>query len=138
MVMILNFPVILIALSEGDWKILLAFTATSSKPLPFTLAFPLSHSRLVYHTLHFWLPILFCSFESWFFPETANENELELEIAITREGDRHLGSDVTLRLVFVPPPDPLTDNDASPGKNEAMFVSVRHHASVFFLQNTLC
>ena len=53
-----------------------------------------------------------------FFPtiEAANENQLELDIVITREGDRSLGSDVILQLVFVPPPDPITDNDANPGK----------------------
>ena len=52
-----------------------------------------------------------------FFPSTvaANENQLELDIVITREGFRSLGSDVVLQLVFVPPPDPLTDNDANPG-----------------------
>ena len=68
-----------------------------------------------------------------FFPiiEAANENEEELEIVITREGDRSLGSDVTLRLVFLPPPDTITDDDAMPGKNMAISVSVRHCASVF-------
>ena len=57
-----------------------------------------------------------------FFPniEAANENELKLDIVITREFDRSLGSNVTLRLVFVPPPDPITDDDAIPGKNKTM------------------
>ena len=54
-----------------------------------------------------------------FFPITdaANENEERLEIVITREGDRTMGSNVTLRLVFLPPPTPITDDDARPGKN---------------------
>ena len=54
-----------------------------------------------------------------FFPSTAAEVESaeELEIVITTESSRCLGSDVTLQLVFVSPPDPLTDDDANPGKN---------------------
>ena len=59
-----------------------------------------------------------------FFPvrEARNENQLSMEITITRESDRSLGSDLTLRLVFLPPPDPITDNDANPGKNPVLFI----------------
>ena len=66
-----------------------------------------------------------------FFPITdaANENEAELEIVITRQSDRSLGSDVVLRLMFLPPPDPITDDDANPGKNTTIFVCMFH---IFF------
>lgn len=53
-----------------------------------------------------------------FFPRTdaTIENAEQLEVTVTREG-KSLGSNVTLRLVFLPPPTPITDDDARPGKN---------------------
>ena len=71
--------------------------------------------------------LLFCvALEIRFLPNTdvANENEGQLEASIFREADIHMGSDVTLRLVFVIP-DLITDDDARPGKNTTNAIELK-------------
>ena len=55
-----------------------------------------------------------CVFQvSRFLPSTdiANKSELVLEATVIRDSDRIKNSDVSLQLMFVPPPDPITDDD---------------------------